>query len=295
MGVYRVGGHLFALEVEDSFLSGKELNQYAPFRADCCSGDELLFTLRVTADRCALPAAAKVMAQWEDENGGTTLSEAADGGMIVGLSTPRGAECCRVWIGADYRTATAWTGGTEGERRYGLDTAAMMVYAFASARRDTLLVHASAVEYAGKGYLFLGKSGTGKSTHSRLWLETDAEVRLLNDDNPVVRVAADGRVYAYGSPWSGKTACYRNHIAELGGIVRLRQAPENRITELSAVKAYAAVLPSCSCMKWDRAMAEGVHRTISRVIGSTGVYLLECRPDREAAAMCRKSITCGKP
>ena len=63
----------------------------------------------------------------------------------------------------------------------------------------------------------MGKSGTGKSTHSRLWLENVPGATLLNDDNPIVRLTLVGAI-VYGSPWSGKTPCYKNESAPLAGV-----------------------------------------------------------------------------
>ncbi|MDE5813283.1 MAG: hypothetical protein K2H72_03265, partial [Muribaculaceae bacterium] len=154
---------------------------------------------------------------------------------------------------------------------------------------DTLLLHASTVEYDGKGYLFLGRSGTGKSTHSRLWLENIKGSELLNDDNPILRII-NGKVYVFGSPWSGKTSCYRNKKLPVDGIVRLHQAPFNKITPLTGIKGYAALLPSCSCMKWNHDMANAIHSTISKVIEKVPIYALECLPDKEAAFLCHKNL-----
>ena len=70
--------------------------------------------------------------------------------------------------------------------KFALDTAAMLQFTLYSCFRNTLLMHASVVKYRGRGYAFLGKSGTGKSTHSRLWLENIPDTSLLNDDNPVL-------------------------------------------------------------------------------------------------------------
>ncbi|MDE6267472.1 MAG: hypothetical protein K2M04_00105 [Muribaculaceae bacterium] len=288
---YEVGGHGFTLDIETGMLSEKELTAYAPFRTVCLSGENNIFTLKV---RSEMPESEEEeCARFEDENGRMTLFRTGEGGMAVRLRTRAGNECCHLMISADYRNATARIEGTAGERRYGFDTATMLLYAFNTATLDTLLVHASAVEEGGRGYIFLGKSGTGKSTHSRLWTECIEGVTLLNDDNPVVRVGEDGTVEVYGSPWSGKTPCYLNRSVRIGGIVRLRQAGENRIRKLTGVKAYAALLPSCSCMKWDREMAEGVHRTVSKVTESTGVYELECRADECAARLCKETIVTG--
>ena len=83
-----------------------------------------------------------------------------------------------------------------------------------------ILIHSSTLIYNKKAYLFLGESGTGKSTHTRLWREYIYGAGLLNDDSPLVRVI-DGKIFAYGSPWSGKTPCFKNERYPLGGVVRL--------------------------------------------------------------------------
>ena len=99
--------------------------------------------------------------------------------------------------------------------------------------------------------MFLGHSGTGKSTHSSLWLKYIQGTALVNDDNPVVRVLEDGEVRVYGSPWSGKTPCYRNVSYPVGAIVKLDQAPYNEIQPLKGIRAYAAVVPSISGTHWN--------------------------------------------
>ena len=240
-----------------------------------------------------LLAVGTMTAKLEDDNGCMTLFSLPDGGMSVSLVTTSGKECCRLSISRDYSKAMMWIGGSLGERCYSLDTALMMLYAFAAAPHDTILVHASAVEYEGRGYLFLGKSGTGKSTHSRMWIENVEGTKLLNDDNPVVRIT-DDRVYVYGSPWSGKTPCYLNRSVQTGGVIRLHQASYNRITQLTGVKAYAALLPSCSFMKWNRDMSESVHRTVSRVTALVRLYNIECMPDRDAAILCMKTAVSNR-
>ncbi len=270
-------------------LSEKELLPYAPFRTDSCFVNDRLFSLSIIDDPDALAANDPASANLEDENGKTTIFTHEDGSMTIYLTTVTGSQCCRIRISEDYKSAKAWIGGTSGERRYAIDTALMLLYTFASSKHDTLLVHASAIELNDKGYLFLGKSGTGKSTHSRLWLENIKGPKLLNDDNPIIRIS-HGIVYVYGSPWSGKTSCYRNKKIPIGGIVRLQQAPLNKITRITGIKAYAALLPSCSCMKWDHEMAHAIHSTISKVIERVPIYILECLPDNEAAILCHEKL-----
>lgn len=151
-------------------------------------------------------------------------------------------------------------------------------------------MHASVIRNDGRGYLFLGKSGTGKSTHTRLWLSHIPGSDLMNDDNPVVRVV-EGTVHVYGSPWSGKTPCYRRVSAPVGAFVQLRQCPENTIREESVLESFASLLPSVSTMKWDRRIHSAHCDTISDIIRLSPIYLLGCRPDEEAARLSFHTLT----
>ena len=94
------------------------------------------------------------------------------------------------------------------------------MYAFRTATLGTLEMHASVIAHEGRGYLFLAKSGTGKSTQSRMWLRCIEGAKLLNDDNPAIRIA-DGRPLVFGTPWSGKTPCWRNLSVPVKALVRL--------------------------------------------------------------------------
>ncbi|MBO7509904.1 MAG: hypothetical protein J6T35_01855 [Bacteroidales bacterium] len=172
-----------------------------------------------------------------------------------------------------------------------INNALMLLFTLYTTSRDTLMIHSSVTVYQGKGYSFLGKSGTGKSTHSSLWLKYIEGTWLLNDDNPVIRLEADGTPYIYGTPWSGKTPCYKNERVPLGGIVRLEQAPYNKITRLKGLEAFTAFLPSCSSLKWKRSLEDALCRTVETVVGKVGVWHLECLPDEAAARLSNRSIT----
>lgn len=168
----------------------------------------------------------------------------------------------------------------------------MMIYTFATAGQGTLMVHASVVLYGGKGYLFLGKSGTGKSTHTSLWLKHIEDTRLLNDDNPVIAVdPKTGLVTVYGTPWSGKTPCYLNESAPVGAIVRLAQAPYNEIERLPGTRAFAALFPSCSCLRQDMDIYRGIIDTVTHVAMHIPICNLRCLPDEAAARLCMQTVT----
>ena len=170
-----------------------------------------------------------------------------------------------------------------------VNTSLMIQYTFATAGLGTLLLHASVTRYEGRGNLFFGVSGTGKSTHSRLWHEYVPGSDLMNDDNPVVRYE-DGRFLVYGSPWSGKTLCYRNVVAPVNALVRLEQFPENRIARLEPLQAYASVIAAVSTIRWNHDIMSLLIPTIERVAMTVPCYQLKCRPDEEAVQICKNTI-----
>ncbi|MDD3038787.1 hypothetical protein [Bacteroides sp.] len=214
-------------------------------------------------------------------------------GYLFAMRTPfTDRQNCQLHISDDFRTARVTLSGNRLERFYGLNSALMLAFLLATAQLDTVLMHASAVVKDEKAYLFLGRSGTGKSTHSRLWLQAIAGTTLLNDDHPILRIDAQGSVIAYGSPWSGKTPCYHNASAPVGGIVRIRRATENRIRRLSPIESYASLLPGSSGMLWQKELADCKDNTLQKIITGVACWTLECLPDEAAALLC--ASTAGK-
>ncbi|MBQ9285574.1 MAG: hypothetical protein IJ209_04740 [Bacteroidaceae bacterium] len=214
------------------------------------------------------------------------------GGYLFSISLPgeNAPLACQMISNSDFSQCEAvLTGEGLHSHRFGLNNALMMAYAFAAATADTLLIHASVIRHAGYGYLFTAPSGTGKSTHTHLWYKHIPGCDLMNDDNPVVRIV-DGETRIYGSPWSGKTPCYRNIWAPVGAITRIEQKPENNVRRMQAIEAFATLLPAVSSMKWDRRVYVGICDTISKLLRTTPVFWLGCRPDEEAARVCFNAV-----
>ena len=198
-----------------------------------------------------------------------------------------GKRAARMLTDADYRHAVVTL---EDNALFGINNALMVMFALSTANSQTALFHSSVISYEERAYMFLGKSGTGKSTHSSLWLKHIEGTALVNDDNPVVRRMPDG-FYVFGSPWSGKTPCYRNVRYRLGGLVQLSQAPYNAIRRLRPLEAYAALMPSISGKRWDRQVAEGLHQTEDLLVTEVPVWHLECLPDEAAARVCKEAVS----
>lgn len=108
---------------------------------------------------------------------------------------------------------------------------------------DVFLIHGALIEYAGQGYLFIAKSGTGKTTHIRLWQQVFGaeKVCIVNGDKPLFR-RIDGRFYGYGTPWCGKEHYNCNKRVPLCGIVCLHRDTSNRIVPISAEAAFPFLL-----------------------------------------------------
>lgn len=152
-------------------------------------------------------------------------------------------------------------------------------------QRLTAAVHSSVIVCHDEAVMFLGESGTGKSTHTRLWLDNISGAELLNDDSPFVACDDEG-AKVYGSPWSGKTPCYKNECYPLRAMVRLSQAPHNAVKQLRGVRAIGALLPSLPpAFVFDNALENAMLGVLSKVLGKVKVYHLECLPDIAAAEL----------
>lgn len=165
-----------------------------------------------------------------------------------------------------------------------------MMYGIAVTPSRRIAIHSSVIRCGDSAVMFLGESGTGKSTHTRLWREHIPGAKLLNDDSPIVGIE-QGRAIVYGSPWSGKTPCYKNESCPIRAIVRLSQAPHNRIRRLSALSAIGALLPSCPpAFAYDETLQDEICTTLSQMLSQVPVYHLECLPDAAAAQLSHDTV-----
>ena len=226
---------------------------------------------------------------FEGGNGATIVDLLPDGGYQIIFKDLDNNECGLMISDKLFQNVKCALKGNFDMRCFGLTNCIMISFAMAGSFKDTIMIHASLVRQNGYGYAFCAASGTGKSTQVSMWLRHLPGCDLMNDDNPCIRII-DGLPYIYGTPWSGKTPCYRNTKARLGALTRINRADTNYVETLTPIEAFTSTLPSCSNLKWDIDVNRNICNIVTKIVETTGVYILHCLPNREAAEVCNATI-----
>lgn len=288
---YRIADfHIKCCTTDDSSVFDTLLPSLRNFT--CSASAETLFTM-IVDDAVSVINSGMLerIDTFDTGNGDIIVDEISGGGYQFVIKDTSARSCCLLQTDAEYSIFKCAVRGDSFMRSFGLNNAFMIAFALSSSFRSTLLIHASLVRHNGYGYAFTAKSGTGKSTHTGLWLRYISGCDLMNDDNPIIRII-NGAPYIYGSPWSGKTPCYRNTRARLGAVTVINRAVENSVERMPPVDAFVKVLPACSSMKWDKTIYENTCNNVIKLIecAADSFYILHCRPDKEAALICHQAI-----
>lgn len=156
--------------------------------------------------------------------------------------------------------------------------------------RNVLLFHCSALEMDGRAYLFTAPSGTGKSTHARLWRQVFGDrVKMINDDKPLLRLQADGSWRVYGTPYGGKDNLQNNISQTIGGIVLLERGTENKIEPVNVRDAYPRLLAQTY---HDKQQPQALLRTMDLVgsLAKLPVYRLQCNISEQAVHVAYEAL-----
>lgn len=147
---------------------------------------------------------------------------------------------------------------------------------------DVILFHGSAIAVDGVTYLFTAKSGTGKSTHTRLWRERfGARAVMVNDDKPLLHVTDKG-VTVYGTPWNGKHRLGSNISAPLGAICILERSEKNHIAECNPMAEFPKIL-SQTYRKGEPLFMQKTLALLDKLLHAVRVYRLGCNMNPDAA------------
>ena len=155
---------------------------------------------------------------------------------------------------------------------------------YALEKADGIIFHCSAIMVDGEAYLFTAPSGTGKSTHARLWREMLKEKAvMINDDKPIIRYI-DGDFYVYGTPWQGKHNLGTNTRAKIKAICKIYQAKDNVIRKLSPKEMLKTIMIQ-TLIPSDLHKMDILLALIDKMLKSVGLYELGCNISREAAEL----------
>ncbi len=224
---YRIGGHIIVLHAPESLLR-QLLPSFTPFIVDSNDNSheaeatmQMYLDNNTAAEESDNDRIRRFVRDVDTGNGITRVERYSDGGYRFLIHSADGQECALLTSSADFTQChCTLLARTDIWQSFALNNTMMLSYAFSTAAQETLLLHASVVRYQGKAYAFTAPSGTGKSTQVANWLRAIDGCDLINDDNPIIRMI-DGKPVLYGSPWSGKTPCYRNVEAPLGAVIKI--------------------------------------------------------------------------
>lgn len=290
MGKFKIANNIIEISHPEILDIENVLPSYRPFRYEGKTNDQTILKIK-GAPYGSLDHIKIENTLITQSNGlGTWTLHKIENGFCVDLIFEEGFPTHRMVCNKTFCDCKVAVLLGEPNGLYVLDSFIMMAYSQCCAMHDTAMLHASVIKKGDKGYAFLGVSGTGKSTHSTLWLENIPGTELLNDDNPAIRIMPDKTIHVFGTPWSGKTECYKNSDAELQGFVHLKQAKENQIKEVSPVQAYLTLIGSSSTLKWNMVLFNALCKTLEYTANHSRFYYLENRPTPEAAWLSYKTL-----
>ncbi len=153
---------------------------------------------------------------------------------------------------------------------------------------NSIIMHASLIRWHNSAILFSAPSGTGKSTQAELWKKY-AEADILNGDRAALR-RKNGAWHGYGLPYAGSSGIYKNENAPLRAVVALKQASDNTIQRLSLSEAFRLLYSEIMIHRWDAEFENKATELFLSVLKEIPVYLLSCRPDREAVDILKNEL-----
>ncbi|MCQ2386977.1 MAG: hypothetical protein MJ066_00830 [Clostridia bacterium] len=156
-----------------------------------------------------------------------------------------------------------------------------------------LFLHCSSLSVDGNAYLFTAPSGTGKSTHSKMWREfLGDKVVMINDDKPLIRLI-DNKFYVYGTPWNGKHRIGSNCKYPIKAICKLGRAETNSIEKIDKKKMLFYLLKQTIMPKTEKDAVK-FFEILDKLLSSVGLYELKCNISTEAAEIAYKYMSKGE-
>lgn len=151
-----------------------------------------------------------------------------------------------------------------------------------------LTFHGVLMEYEGNGIIISAASGTGKTTHVRLWRDLRRAL-IINGDRAVCAKTAEGWT-GYGLPWSGTSGEQINRSVAIRALVVLRRGETNEAHRISALEAFHQVFAHVLYPSWDKALTEKMMDLLESFLRDVPIFLLSCRPDAESVDVLHDAL-----
>ena len=151
-----------------------------------------------------------------------------------------------------------------------------------------LVLHASAIKWEGRGLAFSAPKGTGKATHTDLWVKNEGAV-IINGDRPLLTVR-DGKILVSGTPWSGASPYRENVTLPLDMLILLERGKENYIRRLSTMEGLQWLVPRCSLPYHDKRAMETAMNTFGQILSGASMYLLTCNTEENSVRVVKKQL-----
>lgn len=162
------------------------------------------------------------------------------------------------------------------------------LFAWAMPGKGAIVLHGIIMEWQGNGIVLSAASGTGKTTHARLWRDLENAL-IINGDHALLR-KENGLWYACGTPWSGTSGECVNRRVSLDAIVFLSQGNENRVTRISPISAIGKALPRMLAPQWHSQYAEAAVDLAIQCLEKVPVFELSCLPDADSVRVLKEAL-----
>ena len=197
---------------------------------------------------------------------------------------------CTFYLPRNYGNIEMYTKSTEDYIKLCLLNSFREMFLLRCAYINRLPIHAAAVSYEEKAYLFSAPSGVGKSTHADFWQE-EFGCEIINGDVVIIEtMPEDKRLILHGCPWCGTSNIYENKSIELGAIAFLEKSDFNRIYELDREDIGMRLLENHFVPFINMEIASNTVNSINLIANRIKGFLLKCCKDREAAVIARDNM-----
>ena len=162
------------------------------------------------------------------------------------------------------------------------------LFAWAMPRKGAVMIHGVLIEWQGKGIVLTAASGTGKTTHARLWGEYENAL-IINGDRVLLKKER-GQWYAYGTPWSGSSGECVNRKVALNAIVFLHRGSINTAEKIAPLGVLGEMLPRIIAPKWHKEYSELAVDLAVKCLEDTALISLQCLPNADSVSVLKQEL-----